>query len=162
MKNKYCLKELTEENLKDIFGYECKDFVIGKDLNKEMLIKLGMEYAIVYNFDKVITDHISNIRLDYDNIIEAIFFNDNAEIRVFGEDYITGTIFKEHKDSKCIDGTYRLYPRYCEGKQGKNYAKELLIKKYISYDDDNQAYISYLKPCKWIFAGGEIDEVKSE
>lgn len=162
MKNKYCLKKLTEESLKDIFRYECKDFVIEKDLNKEMLKKLGMEYAIVYNFDKVITDHIFNVKIDYDNIIEAIFFNDDAEIRVFGEDDITGTIFKEHKDSKYIDGFYRLYPRYGEGKEGKTYAKKLLIKKYISYDDDNQAYISYLKPCKLIFARGEVDEVKSE
>lgn len=158
MNNKYYLKELTEKNIKEVFGYEYKNFMIEKDLNREVLTKLGMTYAIVYNYDSVITNYISDIDLDYKNMIEARFFNNDAEIRIFSDDdSIKGTIFKEDEDCKSITNNYILYPRYGEKSQNKKYSKELIIKKYIEYDDDNQAYISYVKPSKLIFTGG-VDE----
>lgn len=155
MNKEYFIKELTEKSLKEIFGYECKDFMIERDLNKEVLIKSDLIYAIVYNYDSVITNYISEIELDYENMIEARFFNDDIEIRIFtDDDNIKGTIFKEDKNCKSIENNYILYPRYGEKSQRKRYAKELIIKKYIAYDDDNQAYINYVKPSKLIFTGG--------
>lgn len=154
MNNNYLLKELTEENIREIFEYDYKNFEIEKDLNKEMLTKLGMTYAIIYNYDCVVTDYISNIELDYENMMEARFFNDDAEIRIFNDDNIKGTIFKEGENCKSIKNKYILYPRYGEKSQNKRYAHELIIKKYINYDDDNQAYINYVKPSKLVFTGG--------
>lgn len=155
MNKKYFIRELTDKSLKEIFRYECKDFMIERDLNKEVLIKLGLIYAIVYNYDSVITNYISGIELDYENMIEARFFNNDIEIRIFTDDgNIKGIIFKEDENCKSIENNYILYPRYGEKLQKKRYAKELIIKKYIAYDDDNQAYINYVKPSKLIFTGG--------
>ena len=155
MNNKcYCLKGLTEKNIKEIFGYECKNFVIERDLNR-MLVDLNIDYAIIYNYDSVITDYVSNIELNYENIMEARFFNDEIEIRIFNDEGMKGTIFREYKNCKPIRDTYILYPRYGEKIQNNRYAKELAVKKYIIYDgDDNQAYINYQKPCKLVFIGG--------
>jgi hypothetical protein len=116
-------------------------------------------YCIIYNYDSVITEYISNADIDYKNIIEARFFNEENEIRVFNDEgKITGTIFKELEVSKSRTDTYFLYPRYGEKNNDKMYANKLVVKKYIDYDDDSQAYIGYVKPSKLIFTGGENNE----
>ena len=45
-----------------------------------------------------------------------------------------------------------------EKNNDKMYANKLVVKKYIDYDDDSQAYIGYVKPSKLIFTGGENNE----
>lgn len=156
MSNKYYLKKLNDESLKEVFNYEIQDFDLYKFLNKEILKELGLDYCIIYNFDGVITDYTSNVDLDIDNIIEARFFNDKKEIRIFNyEGNITGTIFREGEDSNKIEREYLLYPRYKEIERKEKYASKLKVKEYIDYDEDNQAYIDYVKPSKLVFAGGD-------
>ena len=148
----YYLNRLSKENLKEVFGYEFEDFSIENNLNKEILLKLGLVDGIIYNYDSVMSKNISELEIDYENIIEARFFNENIEIRIFNDEgNLTGTIFNERQDCNPIISKFLLYPRYGEGK----YAKELEVKKYINYDEDNQAYISYVKPSKLIFKGGK-------
>ena len=159
------------------------------------LAGLKMEYAIIYNYDSVVTDNITNIQLDPDNIIEAIFFNEYREIRIYRNDNeFKGTVFIDLKDmpkedskddlieaelikdkhsefekeeyTEPIKEIYLLYNRNSnkddideesdenEGRgsgTSERYAKKLVVNKYIDYDEDNQAYISYVKPCKLIF-----------
>lgn len=156
MSKSYYLKELSKESLMEAFNYDLSSFTLNNLLNGKILKDLELVYCIVYNYDGVVTDYIANLNLDIDNIMEARFFNDKYEIRIFNDEgKITGTVFKEMENSRKIEKSYVLYPRYGEKKSGKKYACELRISKYISYDDDNQAYIDYVKPCKLIFAGGE-------
>lgn len=143
----YCLKELTEENLK-LFGYDHKgEFKVEDFLNIEILMNMGFEYGIVYNFDSVLSDRIGNIKLDSENIIEARFFNENGEMRIFcDEGVFSGCIFIEKGNCVPIVQKWLLYPRYGET---TGYAEELTVKKYIDYDkEDGQAFISYVKPSK--------------
>jgi hypothetical protein len=142
-----------------VFDYDWEDFSIEKILDNNRLKDLGLIYCIIYNYDSVITEYISNADIDYKNIIEARFFNEENEIRVFNDEgKITGTIFKELEVSKSRTDTYFLYPRYGEKNNDKMYANKLVVKKYIDYDDDSQAYIGYVKPSKLIFTGGENNE----
>ena len=159
MINNYYLKKLNKKNLKEVFDYDWEDFSIEKLLDNNRLKNLGLIYCIIYNYDSVITEYISNADIDYKNIIEARFFNEENEIRVFNDEgKITGTIFKELEVSKSRTDTYFLYPRYGEKNNDKMYANKLVVKKYIDYDDDSQAYIGYVKPSKLIFTGGENNE----
>ena len=159
MINNYYLKKLNKKNLKEAFDYDWEDFSIEKILDNNRLKDLGLIYCIIYNYDSVITEYISNADIDYKNIIEARFFNEENEIRVFNDEgKITGTIFKELEVSKSRTDTYFLYPRYGEKNNDKMYANKLVVKKYIDYDDDSQAYIGYVKPSKLIFTGGENNE----
>lgn len=150
MKELYRLERLNKENLFEIFDYKEKEnFKIEDIINKETLEKLGLVYAIVYNFDSVISDKIENINIDLENIMEARFFNEEKEIRVFREEEkLNITIFDEQGYNSYIENTSLLYNRYKEN----IYANKLKYKKYIDYDkEDSQAYIRYIKPSKLYF-----------
>ena len=145
----YSLKELSNENIKSLLGVEIGCSLKDVVSNPELLIKMGFEFAIVYKYDSVLSDRIENIRIDCDSIIEGRFLNGKAEIRIFCDgESLSGSIFCEKENSKTIERYLLLYPRNGE-KSG--YAEKLKVKKYIFYDDDKQAFISYVKPSKLIF-----------
>lgn len=149
MSNDYVIKALNFENLKNFFGYDFKsDFIIESDLDKETLLNLHLNDCIIYNYDSVVSDKISNASIDYENIIEARFFNDISEIRVFNDnERLNGTIFIENNNPEYIESEFILYPRT----NNLKYPSKLLVKKYIKYDNDGQAYVSYVKPCRFVF-----------
>jgi len=150
MQTEYLLKELSKENIENLLGVEIDCSLRDLISNPELLKKIGLEFAIVYNYDSVLSDRIENLKIDCDSIIEGRFFNEVAEIRVFldGEN-LNGNIFVENeKCEKKIEMEFLLYPRNGE-KTG--YAEKLKVKKYFYYDEDGQAFISYVKPCRLIF-----------
>jgi hypothetical protein len=145
----YQIKKLNTENLKGILKREFDgDYSIKENLNKEALIEMGLTDCIIYNYDSVISDEIKEVDIDYENIIEARFFNEKMEIRVFNDEgVLSGTIFVD-ENPDYIESEFILYSR---DKNSKRYAEKLKVRKYIGYDEDGQAYISYVRPCKLIF-----------
>lgn len=143
----YILKELDPTSLKEIFGYE-GPIDIPRLLDKELLKSLGLDSAIIYCYDEIITDKVGNLDLDVDNIMEARIFNENKELRIWrDEEVLRGSVFKEANEvTTPIEEEYILYPRK---EKGFNPSK-LVVKKYIDYDQDGQAYVSYVKPSKLI------------
>jgi len=150
MSNTYCLRELNAENLKELLGYSSSgEFSIERLMNTDILQELGLKYAIIYNYDSVLSNRISEVQIDIENIMEARFFNSTSEIRIFNdENQLSGTVFIEYENANPIIQEFILYPRYGEKEK---YAKKLQVKKYIDYDEDKQAYISYVKPSSLIF-----------
>ena len=148
MDNKYKLEVLDKTSLLELFGYELLgEFDFKNILSKDKLMDMGLKYAIIYNFDKVISEKIEDMEISLDNIMEARFFNEEKEIRIFrDEDKLKGTIFLENS-SPYIENMSLLYPRYRENL----YANKIDYKKYIDYDGDHQAYIRYIKPSKLYF-----------
>lgn len=146
----YCLRKLNAENLCEMLGYSFYgEFSIERLLNIDIMQELGLEYAIIYNYDSVLSNKISEIQIDVENIMEARFFNSTSEIRIFNDEgQFSGTVFVENENATSIILDYLLYPRYGE-KSG--YAKKLQVKKYIDYDENKQAYVSYVKPSSLIF-----------
>lgn len=146
----YVLKKMDSESLKEIFEYK-GSIDINKLLNKDFLKSLELEEAIIYCYDEIITDKVENLSLDIDNILEARIFNEAMELRIWrDEGELKGTVFKEINEiSTPIEEEYILYPR----KKEYSYPGKLIVKKYIDYDEDGQAYISYVKPSKLIWGG---------
>lgn len=150
MENKYILKELNKVNLMDLLGYKIEsEFKLEQILNPETLNELGLNFGIIYNFDSVDVARIKKLKIDMENIIEARFFNEEKEIKIFrDENKVKGTIFIEGKETRPIKKIVILEKR---GKS-RSYPSKLKFKKYIDYDDeDNQAYVRYVKPCNLYF-----------
>ncbi|NLB78468.1 MAG: hypothetical protein GX796_06380 [Clostridiaceae bacterium] len=157
MADMFIPKVLCAESIKELFGYELGQdcFSVDKLLNCKFLRELGMDYGIVYHYDNVESDIIENIDMTVDNIIEARFFSEDREIRVFNdEEGLSGTVFKACENAEKFVEKYLLYPR---GNKRNRYADRLIVNKYISYDnEDNQAYVCYVAPAKLDFKEGEI------
>lgn len=153
MENKYRLEVLDRESILELFEYEISGECGLIDLlNKEILIDMGLKYGIVYNFDSVVSEKIEDMNISLGNIMEAIFFNEEREIRIFrDEEGLNATIFLEN-NSPYIEKYSLLYPRYGE----KVYANKIDFKNYIDYDEDNQGYIRYVRPSKLYFKEANI------
>lgn len=143
----YILKEIGPDSLKEVFGYD-KPLDIGQLLDRDILKALGLEAAIIYCYDEIISDKVENLNLDMDNIIEARIFNEDKELRIWRDEKdLKGSIFKEVNEiSPPIEEEYILYPRKDQGYNPTS----LIVKKYLDYDPDGQAYIGYVKPAKLI------------
>lgn len=150
------LFELNIENFNKIFNLETEgknliDFI----LNKDNLIELELENCIIYELDKVISDKISEIEIEKDNIQEAIFFSKYKEIKLYKNDIgkFIGTIFEDkYIEEDKIEIEYLLYPRY---REENGYAEKMKVIKYIDYDEDNQGYIFYTRPVEFQFKEGK-------
>lgn len=151
METDVTLKELTRENIKEIIHNNNINYNMDVDIknilsDKKFYASLNIKYAIIYNFDSVKYGSIDKLNIDFNNIIEARFFNNNIEIVVRPEDNkINGNIFVDNGEKKLfIDEKY-----YLKNNNENTYNK-LEVKKYIDFDEDGQAYIFYLKPCEFM------------
>lgn len=143
------LKELTRENIKKFVTINNKNYNADAGIeavlsDKKFYNILGIKYGIIYNFDSVKYDTVDKLNIDFDNIIEARFFNKNTEIDVrMMDNKISGNIFIDNGEKELfIDENF-----YLRQNIENNYNK-LKVKKYIDFDEDGQAYVFYLKPCE--------------
>lgn len=145
-------KLLSAKSIKELLDYsiEFSYFSLDKLFNCDLLKKLGMKFGIVYHYDYVESDIIDNIDMTLENIIEARFFAEDRELRIFNEeDGVSGTLFKSDSTCEKFEEKYYLFPR---SKDERAYPYKLIVNKYIGYDEeDNQAYISYVAPAKLCF-----------
>jgi hypothetical protein len=105
-------------------------------LNKDFLKSLGLEYALIYNFDGVIVDFLDEVKIDKRKLLEARFFNEKEEVHIFKECDLKSVYMIEDGD-KYSDEKYILANKYGKG---------MTVRNYFSFDDDGQAYISYTRP----------------
>lgn len=153
------LKELTIENLKKFCDKESLEkenlYEILKE--KDFYKSLNLNFAIIYNYDSVEFGSVNDLKIDIDNIIEARFFNENKEIYFSNDnDTIKGNLVDiksgGFSDNEIIDDKFIVY-----GNKKYNYIN---YKKLIAYDEDNAAYIYYIKPSSFQLnlKGGKIYE----
>lgn len=150
MSDDYILKPLTSENLEQIYNLSSTGNQLKDIIKTEVLLDIGLEYGVIYYFDSVVAGFTEDIKIDFGNIMEARFFNKQDEIRVFNDEgTYTGTIFHQLEgENPFVEESYLLYPR---GQNKMDHPTRLEVCKYIRYDQDNQAYISYIKPVKFTF-----------
>lgn len=117
--------------------------------SKEVLRSLELIYGIVYNFDSLDFGDIEDLVIDMDNIMEARYFNEQCEINFHIEDEeIVGNIVIDRGEKELlVEEELLVYKKHSS--QGNKY-KKLTIKKYINFDEDNEAYFYYMKPCSFI------------
>lgn len=139
------LMELNKENLLKLLGKkvcQIEDKKMEELICENNLYKaLGLQYRIIYNFDSVEIGRIDDFEIDLDNIIEARLFNENIEIDFrIDEEKIEGNIFIDNGERELfVEENFYL--------RGSEFNR-LKVKKYIKFDEDNQGYIYYLKPCE--------------
>ncbi|ELC8361232.1 hypothetical protein QYB69_001486 [Clostridium perfringens] len=148
-------KSLSIESLKEL-GLNCN--LIKEDLyktlrDKEVYKDLGLKFGIIYNYDSIQFGKIEELEFNIDNIIEARFFNESKEVvlRVNGEE-LSGNIVFIKDFSNVINDKACVYGNKNGFDSNKKYSI-LKTQKIIKYDEDNAAYIAYVKPCSFVEGG---------
>jgi len=115
-------------------------------------IKSGDIASLIKDFDNRIIYYFDNLKfgkgqieLDTDNVNEAFFFEEGKCLHIYREDGIKGILYIEDRRIKSLFGEQILEERIL-----KEPLKVLVVKKYIEYDEDGQAYISRTLPAKFI------------
>lgn len=131
------LLPLNIENINKLFNKSIEN--LDDILNNMILKDLGIKQGIIYNYDSLMSGEIGDLNLDKDNVIEARLFNEEIEIVLINEENLRGHIVIEKNKDLLIEEDYEIY---------HNCYNKLKVKKYLDIDEDGQAYIKYLKPCK--------------
>lgn len=132
------LLPLTIETIENIMKINVDSL---EDIFKEEVLKeMNLKQAIIYNYDSLCFGGISDVKIDIDNIMEAIFFNDDMEINIVNNKEVYGHIAIEKSNNMVLKESYKVYDDKYDN---------LDIKQYLSTDDDGQAYIKYVKPCRF-------------
>src|SRR5690554_6339853 len=111
-------------------------------LDLKALSARGFQYGLLYSYDGVQLDKIENIQLNRDKLVEVRFFNNLEEIHVFKRDGFEGVLFTEEEEDEVVEETHLLIG----SGQDNRFGKALLIKNYVDYDEDGQAFIAYTRP----------------
>ncbi len=117
------------------------------NIKKESIYELlkDFENHIIYYFDslKFGRDQIDT-DIDISNVNEAFFFNEGKCLHIYREDEIKGVLYAEDGNEETI-----LEKQIGNGKFKP--LKSIVVKKYIMFDEDGQAYISRILPTKLIY-----------
>jgi len=98
----------------------------------------GVEWALIYHYDSMCYTPIEKACIDWDLLVEARLFGEEKEIHIFKlGDQFKKVVWQDTPQQDVMTTSVILNtPQY----------KTLYIKKYIDYDEDRQAYISYVRP----------------
>jgi len=106
----------------------------------------GLDYYIIYYFDRLkFGKGDLESPLDIENIYEAFIFNENKCLHIYREDDIQGVIYTDEENDKIL-----LEEQIA--KKAFRPLKKIVVKKYIKFDTDGQAYIEQILPSKLIFS----------
>lgn len=123
-------------------------------LNKEDIIdkikssKMNFAWINTYSELKLIQlNNENNIDEYFDNLIEAKIFNENNEISVIEAAEDTFSIYEFNGDNNkdFIEEEQILNKHKSLFNCSKNEFNTIIIRHYLDYDSDGQAYVSYTK-----------------
>ena len=125
--------KLTKRNFDDV-----------KDLSK--LGKEGYKFGLIYHLDEILTGEIENLSMDEERLIEARIFCEDKEIHIFNNDGFRAieAIDEKSKEEE-NDSYYECHLLIDKETDKKSFGKNLTVKRYIDFDEDGQAYISYTR-----------------
>ena len=100
-----------------------------------------LEYALLYMMSELVFCRGKDINLqeiNFDECLEARFFGPEKEVHLFrNDDRWTAVVTEDKEDLDHIDRKYRLSKNH----QNTGIGRELIVREYIGYDEDGQAYI---------------------
>lgn len=99
---------------------------------------------IIYYFDGLNFGK-EQVEIDIENINEAFFFKKEKCLHLYREDGIKGILYIEESSDEFIAEEQILEERIL-----KESLRILIVKKYVEYDEDGQAYISRTLPSMFI------------
>lgn len=117
-----------------------KESFLENDLDMDTIKAKGYKWGIIYNFNKVEVGTIEDLEIDKALLLQARLFDDNKEVNILRDGLKFNLYyFEEDKDEFIEDSHLIIESKF------NNY-KQIKFKKYISYDEDGQAFISYVRP----------------
>lgn len=96
---------------------------------------------IIYYFDRLNAGK-GKAGIDLDSVNEAFFFDGSRCLHIYREDEIKGLLYEEDGSEEILEEEQIVKFRGI---------KKIIVKKFIEYDEDNQAYISMILPSKLVF-----------
>lgn len=120
--------------------------IIDKDVKQiieelDTLKQEGIEFALVYQYESLTYSKIEDLKINWDNLIEARLFGENREIHIIKEQNCFSAVeVIDTAEENHLKTTYLL--------QKNSGFSKLQVKKYIDYDCDGQSYIQYVRPCR--------------
>lgn len=123
--------------------------IMGKEdiVNKIKDSKLEFAWINTYSDLKLVQlERESNLEIYFNNLIEAKFFNEDEEISIMEAEDNIFSVYEfdnyEYKESIKEEQILNKHKSPFNGEFDK-----LIIKHYLDYDDEGQAYVSYTKLC---------------
>lgn len=117
--------------------------ITSEELNKYIN---EFENHIIYYFDSLEFGK-GEINIDKENVNEAFLFSEGKCLHIYREDGVKGTLYVEEgmEEALCEEQLLKkgLLP------ENSSFSK-IIVKKYISYDEDGQAYVERTLPSKII------------
>lgn len=108
------------------------------DADKALKDIAEYQYVLLYMISEVIFCRTTNISdVDWDECLEARFFDENKELHIYEEDgaqcavKVEGTL-----DNDCLIKKYELQDRY------SNLGKSLCVCEHLEYDKDGQVSVA--------------------
>lgn len=157
MADKLILLPLSMESIKEYANY--KGITIEKEVNsieeiigsKDNLLSLGLNFAIIYNYDSVHFGKLNDLDIELENMMEAKFFNREAELSFYRVDNdLKGNIVIDQGEDKLVKiEIYNVYQNKNYKELNLNNYNKFEVKKYIRFDEDRQGHFYYTKPCRF-------------
>lgn len=117
-----------------------KKFFCENELDIDFFKAHGYKWGIIYNFHKVEIGIVEDLEIDKDTLLQARLFNEYKEVNILRDGFKFNVYFLEEDEDEFIKESHLI-----NESKFNNY-KEIKLKKYISYDEDGQAFISYIRP----------------
>lgn len=96
------------------------------------------EYTYLQMMSEHILDRVSAVSsIEWDELIEAYFFNSDSQIHIFREDdEFIAVLTDDMEDCHTFDRKYSLAGKY------QNQGKCVIIREYLKADEDGQSYVA--------------------
>lgn len=106
---------------------------IATELSLSGLLEEGYRYIWIQEMDHVELKPLSEVELCLDRMIEARVFSEKKEIHLFQMEDMWRAIETVREDQDdCFEEVQLLRTKY---------GKKIILRHYVGYDDDGQAYI---------------------
>ena len=117
---------------------------ITKNLSKTEAMECLKEYPyiLVYEKSRVMLGNPEDISINEQDLIEARAFSKNAELHLFKcEKEWVAVLTEDDGDAESITRSYQLSNRFSSA------GGEIVVKDYLSADEDGQVYVKLTRLC---------------
>lgn len=122
-----------------------KERVKSLDFQKAKNIYADYEYCLIYKISEVILNQTAQVsEIDWKEVQEAWFFGEQGQLHIYrDEDLLSAVLIDdaELSDAHTLEKAYRLMDKFRKV-TGK---KMLVVKEYMDFDEDGQAYVAYTR-----------------
>ena len=108
----------------------------------------SLPYALLRSYSSVTMGPNPGEELSIGELLEARFFSEEEEIRIFRRDRsLSAVVLRDEEGDTTLTETYRV--------ENRRLGNEVTVRRYLAWDDDGQAFIAAARLAGW--KGGNRD-----